>query len=191
MVKWVAAATSRCRGRSLEGFRSRMIMLQTERLLLREMTEADAGQLVRLGQNPNVTRYLPDTPPAGVEEAVRQLQTVIFPQYAHRIGRWAVIRRDTGAFIGWCGVKYYADVNEYDLGYRYFEEHWSRGYATEAAQAVLRYGIEQLRGARIVGKAMVDNAGSRRVLEKIGLSFEGYAVEECGEVAVYALTTPA
>jgi RimJ/RimL family protein N-acetyltransferase len=124
-----------------------------------------------------------------VEEAVRLLKAVIFPQYANRIGRWAVVLRGTGEFIGWCGLKYYADVNEYDLGYRYFEEHWGRGYATEAARAVLRYGIEHLRGARIVGKAMAGNVGSRRVLEKIGLAFEGCVVEDCGEVAVYALTT--
>jgi RimJ/RimL family protein N-acetyltransferase len=166
-----------------------MIILQTERLLLREMTEADAEHLVRLGENPNVTKYLPGPPPAGVEEAVENLRTVVFPQYARRIGRWAVILRGTGEFIGWCGLKHYADVNEYDLGYRYFEEHWGRGYATEAARAVLQYGIEQLRGARIVGKAMVANAGSRRVLEKIGLAFESYVVEDWGELAVYSLTT--
>jgi RimJ/RimL family protein N-acetyltransferase len=167
-----------------------MAVLQTERLLLREMTEADAEHLVRLGWNPNVSKYLPDHPPASVEEAVRLLRTVIFPQYARRVGRWAVVRRDTGEFIGWCGLKHYADANEYDLGYRYFEEHWGQGYATEAAQAVLRYGVERLRGARIVGKAMVGNAGSRRVLEKVGLAFESYTVEDCGEVAVYSLTTP-
>jgi RimJ/RimL family protein N-acetyltransferase len=178
-----------------------MTILQTERLLLREMTEADAEHLVRLAQNPNVTRYLPEPPLAGVEEAVRLLKAVIFPQYANRIGRWAVVRRDTGELIGWCGLKYIAGANEYDLGYRYFEEHWGRGYATEAALAVLRYGVERLRGARIVGKAMVGNAGSRRVLEKVGLAFEAYVVEDCGafeayvvedcgEVAVYALTTP-
>ena len=77
-----------------------MIVLQTERLLFREMTEADAEHLVRLGQNPNVLRYLPDPPLAGVEEAVQLLKSVIFPQYANRIGRWAVIRRDTGEYIG-------------------------------------------------------------------------------------------
>jgi RimJ/RimL family protein N-acetyltransferase len=165
------------------------MIIETERLLLREMTEADAEHLVRLGQNPNVTRYLPDPPLASVEDAVRILNTVIFPQYANRIGRWAVIRKDTGEFIGWCGLKYYADVNEYDLGYRYLEEHWGRGFATEAARAVLQYGIERLRSARIVGKAMVQNTGSRRVLEKIGLAFESYVVEDGGEVAVYSLIT--
>ncbi len=166
-----------------------MLILQTERLLLREMTEADAEHLVRLGQNPNVTRHLPDTPPVGIEEAVRILRTVILPQYAMRIGRWAVIRRDSGEFLGWCGLKYYADANEYDLGYRYFQEHWVQGYATEAAHAVLEYGLAHLRNARIVGKAMAGNVASRRVLEKIGLAFEGYVTEDCGEVAVYALTT--
>jgi GNAT acetyltransferase-like protein len=101
-----------------------MMILPTARLLFREMTEADAEHLVRLGHNPNVTKYLSDPPPAAVEEALQVLKTVIFPQYANRIGRWAVIRSDTRAFIGWCGLKYHADVNEYDLGYRYFEEHW-------------------------------------------------------------------
>jgi RimJ/RimL family protein N-acetyltransferase len=166
-----------------------MVILQTERLLLREMTEADAEHLVRLSQNPNVIKYLPDPPLSGVEEAVRLLQTVIFPQYVNRIGRWAVILKERGEFIGWCGLKYYAEVNEYDLGYRFFEEYWGRGYATEAAQAVLQYGIERLRNARIVGKAMTANAGSRRVLEKIGLVFQAFVVEDCGDVAVYSLTT--
>jgi RimJ/RimL family protein N-acetyltransferase len=163
--------------------------LETERLVLREMTEADAGHLVRLGQNPNVTRYLPEPQLAGVAEALRLLQTVIFPQYVNRVGRWAVVLRETGEFMGWCGLKYYADVDEYDLGYRFFEEHWGHGYATEAARAVLRYGIERWRGARIVGKAIVENLASRRVLEKIGLTFESYITEECGEVAVYSFTT--
>jgi RimJ/RimL family protein N-acetyltransferase len=167
-----------------------MIILQTELLLLREMAGADAEYLVRLGQNPNVTRYLPDPPPTGIDEAVRLLGTVVLPQYANRIGRWAVILRDTGTFIGWCGLTYYADVNEYDLGYRYIEEHWGRGYATEAAQAVLQYGIERLSSARIVGKAIVGNAGLRRVLENIGLAFESYVVEDCGAVAVHSLATP-
>ena len=167
-----------------------MFILETKRLLLREMTEADAEHLVRLAQNPNVTKYLPDPPLADVEEAKQILETVIFPQYANGIGRWAVILKGTGEFVGWCGLKYYAQLNEYDLGYRYLEEYWGCGYATEAAQAVLNYGIERLPMARIVGKAMVENIGSRRVLEKIGLVFESFAVDCCGEVAVYALTTP-
>ena len=166
-----------------------MIILETERLQFREMTEADAENLFRLGQNPNVHRYLPDIPPAGVEAALTIMRTIIFPQYANRVGRWAVILRESGEFMGWCGLKHYPDLEEYDLGYRYFEQFWGRGYATEAAQAVLQYGIEHLRGAKIVGKAMIDNVGSRRVLEKIGLPFVGYVTENWGELAVYALTT--
>src|SRR5262245_55672167 len=104
-----------------------MILLKTERLWFRELTEADAEDMVRLNANPNVMKYLPDPPLAGVEHALEVLRTIIFPQYAARIGRWAVLLQDSDEFIGWCGLKHYPEPNEYDLGYRFLEEQWGRG----------------------------------------------------------------
>jgi ribosomal-protein-alanine N-acetyltransferase len=165
-------------------------MLETRRLLLREMTEADADHLFALSQNPNVTRYIVGEPPLTTrEQALAVLRERVFPQYAHGLGRWACIEKSSGDFIGWCGVKHVPEDGEYDVGYRFFEEHWGKGYATEAASAVCDFARRQLQGKRVVGKAMLENRASRRVLEKVGLVFEGEIEEEGCALAVYVLVT--
>jgi ribosomal-protein-alanine N-acetyltransferase len=164
------------------------MMLETRRLILREMTEADDEHLLALGRNPNVTRYIVGEPPLTTrQEALAVLHERVFPQYVHGLGRWACIEKSGGAFIGWCGVKHIPEDGEYDLGYRFLEEHWGKGYATEAASAVCDFARRQLQGKRVVGKAMLDNRASRRVLEKIGLVYEGEIEEEGCQVAVYVL----
>jgi RimJ/RimL family protein N-acetyltransferase len=163
------------------------IILETPRLILRELTEDDARDVYRLNSNPNVMRYLgPEALLLSPEEALAMLRSRIFPLYArYGMDRWAVMLREKHAMIGLCGLRYLPGTNEYDLGYRFLESHWGKGYATECARAVLDYGRAQLPGARIVGKAFLENAASIRVLEKIGLLFEGNEPYQGGTVAVY------
>lgn len=163
-------------------------ILETARLLLREMTEADAEHLLALGRNPNVMRYIPGEPPVTtLDDALTALRERVFPQYARGLGRWACIEKTSGAFIGWCGIKHMADDDEYDIGYRFFEEHWQKGYATESARAVCDFARRRLAGRRVLGKAVRDNVASRHVLEKIGLVYEGEETDEGAPVAVYVL----
>jgi ribosomal-protein-alanine N-acetyltransferase len=163
------------------------VILETERLILREMTEDDAHDVYLLTSNPKIQRYLSgERMNLSPEEALNALRTHVFPQYAkYGIGRWAVVPRHSSTLIGWAGLKFMPEDNEYDLGYRFLEEHWGKGYATESATAVLEYGLKKLPGARIVGKAVVGNVASIRVLQKIGMKFERN--EPCGEetCAVY------
>src|SRR5690606_7313539 len=83
---------------------------------------------------------------------------------------WAVINKETGEFLGWCGLK--LDGNETDIGFRFFEKFWNKGYATESAKACLDYGFNDLRLNEIIGRAMKENTASIKVLEKIGLKYE-------------------
>jgi len=160
-------------------------MLITDRLQLREMTEADAENIYRLNSTEMVVRYVGEPVLKNVAEALEILRTRILPQYTRGIGRWACELRDGGDFIGWCGLKYMPDEDEYDLGYRFLEQHWGKGYATEAARAVLEYGRNHLPGCRIVGKAFLENVGSIRVLQKIGMRFEAYGREHDATIAIY------
>jgi RimJ/RimL family protein N-acetyltransferase len=148
-------------------------ILETPRLVLREMTESDADSLLALGQSPNVMRYILGEPPVtSRDDALAVLRGRVFPQYAWGLGRWACIEKAGGAFIGWCGIKHMPDDGEYDVGYRFLEAWWGKGYATEAARAVCELAREKLRGQRVVGLAMLDNLASRRVLEKSGMVLE-------------------
>ena len=89
-------------------------------------------------------------------------------------GRMVVEERTTGEFVGDCGMML-AEVNgrlENDLGYIFKKEHWGKGYATEAAQAVLNFALKDLKLPRVVANMTNTHTASRRVAEKIGLKFE-------------------
>jgi RimJ/RimL family protein N-acetyltransferase len=160
--------------------------IQTTRLLLRELTEADADAVYLLNRNPEVVRYLGEPVLQNPEHALAILRSHILPQYRlYGVGRFAVIQQSDGAFVGWCGLKYSAELAEYDLGYRLHSQHWGLGYATEAARAVLEWARQALPPtARIVGRVHVDNAASARVLQKLGLRFESERAESDGLLAV-------
>ncbi len=162
-------------------------LLTTERLYLKEFTIDDAQLLIDLNSDPEVTRYTGDGPVKDLTEAKRILTDIIFPQYKNKMGRWAVYLNSTDEFIGWCGVKYVEDEKEYDLGYRFFKQHWGKGYASEAASAVMDYAINTLQLKEIIGRAAIDNKASIAVLKKMGMKY--LKNDECGhdpaEVYIY------
>jgi [ribosomal protein S5]-alanine N-acetyltransferase len=142
------------------------IILQTERLLLRQFTIDDADLIYQLNSDPEVVRYVHE-PPTSPENAPDVVRDIILPQYELGLGRWAVHLRSSGEFIGWCGLKKLPE-GEVDLGFRYKKDHWRKGYATEAAVAVVRYGFEDLRLQKMIGCAHIHNTASQHVLEKCG-----------------------
>lgn len=162
-----------------------MIIINTPRLYLRQHTLNDAQSLIDLNSDPEVTRYTGDGPVKDMEHAKHILTNIILPQYPNRLGRWATHLKANDEFIGWCGLKYIAELDEIDLGYRFFKKHWAQGYATEAAQATMDYGINELKLDRIVGRAAVDNHNSIRVLQKVGMRFVGNDVEHGNEIVKY------
>ena len=146
-------------------------ILETDRLILRELNSSDAEDFYRLNINPNVIKYTGNSAFQSVEEAKEFLEN--YNDYKlNGYGRWAVITKEKNEFIGWCGLKFGEMENETDIGFRFFEEVWNKGYATESAKACLNYGFEKLKLKRIIGRAMKENMGSIRVLEKIGLEYE-------------------
>jgi [ribosomal protein S5]-alanine N-acetyltransferase len=152
------------------------IILQTERLYLRQFTEADAPIIYHLNTQPGVLQYVPEPWLRSEEHAKEVIIHIILPQYKNNLGRWAVHLRENDAFIGWCGLKL---VNsEIDLGYRFLPAEWGKGYATEAAKAVLQYGHEQLQLEKIIAHAHIQNLASQKVLEKSGMLFVGEGMDE-------------
>lgn len=172
----------------MPGYAARVkLITETARLVLREMTDDDATSLLALVQNPNVMRFLPGEPPVrSLDEARAVLRERVYPQYALGLGRWAVVLKATGHYLGWCGLKR-IDGGEIDLGYRFFEAQWGKGYATEAAAATRDLALARWRGERVVGRVMPENYASKRVLEKIGMTYEGEGEEEGIPLSLYVL----
>ncbi len=165
-------------------------VIETSRLLLRTFTINDARLIYDLNKDPEVVRYTYD-PITDPEHAKNILETVILPQYAlYNHGRWAVHIKQDLEFIGWCGLKYRPEQNEVDLGYRFKQSSWGKGYATEAAFASIKYGFEKLNLSRIIGRAVPGNTGSLKVLEKCGMQFLREEVVDGHPAKTYELINP-
>jgi RimJ/RimL family protein N-acetyltransferase len=164
----------------------------TARLHFRPLIAADAAGMFALDSDPAVHRYLGGVGGLMVTSLAESAATVAFiqAQYAaHGIGRWAVLLRATGEFMGWAGLKLVAGpVNGhrdfYDLGYRFRPPFWRQGYGYEAAQAWLDHGFQAMQLPRICAYAEIENRGSRRILEKVGLR-PGNEFEEGGTRCVW------
>lgn len=152
------------------------IILETQRLYLRQFTEADAPLIKQLNSQPGVLQYIPEPALASIEEAKEVVANIILPQYKNNLGRWAAHLKSNGEFIGWCGLKL-AD-GEIDLGYRFLPSAWGKGYATEAAKATLEFGHSILQLKKIIAHAHIGNTASQKVLEKIGMHFVGEGIDE-------------
>jgi RimJ/RimL family protein N-acetyltransferase len=169
-------------------------VLETERLLLREFDEGDAGPFYALGSDPAIIRYTGD--PGGglksVEHALEILRTRPMADYRkYGFGRWACVHKASGEVIGFAGLKYLDDLGEDDLGYRFLPAYWGLGLATEAGRAVLEYGFTRLGLSRIIGLVVPDHGASVRVLEKLGLSFEAMVRYWEQNLARYAIQAEA
>lgn len=146
-------------------------VIETQRLLLRKLNPDDALFFFELNSNPNVIKYTGDKAFESIAEAEEFLKN--YNDYQKNgYGRWAVIDKSNGEFLGWCGLKYDDNSKETDIGFRFFEKHWNNGFATESAKACLEYGFQTLLLKSIIGRAMAENTASIKVLEKLGLVFE-------------------
>lgn len=150
--------------------------IETERLILRELTMTDEAGMSELDADPEVCRYLYQTPFTSIEQSRNIIQSVLQQYRDNGIGRWAVIEKASGQFAGWSGLKLITEpvnghVNFYDVGYRLLSRFWGLGYATESAKAALYYGFDTLKAETIYGMCHVDNQSSANVLQKIGLYY--------------------
>jgi len=168
--------------------------IETERLLLRELLPSDDLGMYELDSNPEVHRFLGNNPVKSIDES-REYIAVVRRQYLENgIGRWAVILKETGEFIGWAGLKLESNVNDhetfYDLGYRLIEKYWGKGYATEASKAFVDFGFNEMKLEVINAYVMAAHQGSRNTLEKAGLKFMEYFEYDGGQECWYELKNP-
>lgn len=154
---------------------SQMPTLKTERLILRPMRIADAGDMFRYAKRLDVTEYLLWAPHPSERYTEQYLQYI---EKRYRLGDfydWAVVDKQSGRMVGTCGfTRLDCPNNVGEIGYVLSPEVHGRGFGTEAASRVLSFGFEEIGLHRIEVKFMEGNAASLRVAEKLGMKFEGY-----------------
>jgi len=169
--------------------------IETERLILREFLLSDVDRMFEMDSNPNVHRFLGKKPVKHIDESRAYIETIQGQYKKYGIGRWAVVLKETNEFIGWSGIKLITNEinkhqNFYEIGYRFIEKHWGKGYATEAGKAFVTYAFNEMKVEALYAYADEGNENSRKILEKLGLRYvNSFEYEEELEVW-YELKNP-
>ncbi|MES2151703.1 MAG: GNAT family protein [Pseudomonadota bacterium] len=154
------------------------IILETERLNLRWISDADAAAQFAIYSDPDVMRYWSSAPWTEPSQARANIDQA---HEGYRNGsamRLAVVRRDTGQLIGNVNLyAFFAQNRRCDVGYALARAHWGHGYLGEALAAALAYGFEALDLNRVEADIDPRNAASIKLLEKLGFQQEGYMRE--------------
>ena len=143
--------------------------ITTPRLTLRPFTADDVDPLFHILNQEGVLRYFPVADPPGRDRVAGMIQRLINHWEKRGYGLWAVESRAGGTLMGRCGLQYLPDTDEVEVDFILGRPFWGQGFATEAARASVRYGFEDLDVDSIAGIAHVENKGSQRVLEKLGM----------------------
>ncbi len=149
-------------------------ILETKRLLLRRLVMDDLNDLFRLYSDPEIRKYFPE----GVlnyEDTKDELEWFLNGHPKHpELGLWATIHKESGNFIGRCGLLTWTieGQDEVEIAYLLDKAYWKQGLGTEAAQAILQYGFEKLNLSRLICMIDPENVASQRVAERIGMTFE-------------------
>jgi ribosomal-protein-alanine N-acetyltransferase len=163
------------------------MIIETDRLLMRPVTRDDLPVLLRFRADPEVSRYLGGPEMSTPEFVAKRLEFYLDCHRRYGFGMCALLRKDDREMIGWSGIQPLEDSGEIEVGYGFDRPFWGRGYATEAANAFLRYGFETANLQRIVAVASPENTASRHVMEKLGMRYERNARHYNSDCVFYAI----
>ena len=165
-------------------------ILETKRLTLRHLVPEDLDALWSLYSNPEITKYIPDAP-RSYEEAREEMEWFMHGHPKHpELGLWATIYKETGEFIGRCGLlpSTIDGQKEVEVAYTIVQEFWGQGLATEAAKGIVQYGFENLHLVRLICLIEQENQASIKVAKNIGMSYEKEGRDEKGPFQIYSIS---
>ena len=151
-----------------------MTELRTERLLLRQWRDEDRAPFAELNADPAVMEHFPSTLSRAESDAFVDRMRDRLEENGW--GLWALERLDTGEFIGFTGLVFFADVLPFapatEVGWRLRREQWGHGFATEAGRAALEYAFDVLDLDEVVSMTAATNLASQRVMQRLGMTHD-------------------
>jgi len=163
-------------------------MIETERLVLREMTSGDVDDLLVVFGDPKVMASFGE-PPFTCKQMTMWVERNLEHQRRHGYGLFAVILKAEGRLVGDCGLEQMQLDGEdvLELGYDFASAYWNRGLATEAACAVRDYAFGTLAAHRLASLIRTHNVASRRVSEKVGMTLCRTLVRHGNDYFLYTI----
>lgn len=156
------------------------LMLTTERLLVRRWVQDDLQPLQQIYGDAEAMRWVGDGVALTPQQAASWLEVTASNYRQRGYGMYTVTLRDGGPVIGFCGLVHPDDQDKPEVKYAFAREHWGHGYASEMVCALLPYAAHQLGLAQIIATVAPDNAASRRVLSKAGMTLIDTLPEDDG-----------
>ncbi|MFZ5721944.1 MAG: GNAT family N-acetyltransferase [Pseudomonadota bacterium] len=151
-----------------------MTVLETDRLVLRDVTEADAPFLLALLNSPGFLENIGDRGVRTEGEACAYIRDRVLASYAeHGFGMWLAAERRGGAAVGLAGLVRREGLDVPDVGYAFAPDAWGRGYAKEAAAAVVAHAMGPLGIRKLAAITTPENFASMAVLRKVGFTLQG------------------
>ena len=153
--------------------------LYTKSLMLRKITLEDAQDIFGYSKDPEVTRFVTWEPHKSIDDSINFLKSVIQRYENNEPSDWGIIYKENNKFIGTCGYVLWVPVHSLaEIAYALSREYWGKGLVTEAVKEVIKHGFEKMNLNRIYARCFVENIGSQKVLEKVGMKFEGILREQ-------------
>lgn len=148
--------------------------LETERLRLRKLTPDDAADVFDYAADSQVTKYLMWSPHRSIDDSLEFINAAIERYRKRRPAPWAMVLKSEKKVIGTCDfISWRPDHGRSEIGYALARKYWSRGLMTEGVREIIAYGFRQKGINRIQALCEIPNIGSARVLEKVGMTYEG------------------
>ncbi len=163
--------------------------LETTRLRLRPFVADDLNELHRFWTDPDVRRYLWDDLTISRDQAEAEIVKSIESFNSRGFGFWSLFFKENNAdLIGFCGLRVFGAPDEIEILYGIHPSHWRKGLATEAAEAILNFGFQVCRLPKIYAGADSPNSASFRVMEKLGMTYDGARLVKGLEAVYYCLS---
>jgi len=151
-------------------------ILETERLILRPLTLADADTAYKWTGDPEVAEYVSWLPHYSIDDVIEWLKEIEWKSDWNSIPSenyiWGFVLMETGELFGSGGLIWEDDWQLYQVGYNIMKPHWNRGYTTEAMKAILRFAALNLGIKKVAGGHAKENLASAKVIEKLGFVYD-------------------
>lgn len=173
-------------GNQLEKVIKEIPILETERLILRKICIDDAEDMFNYASDPQVSRYVTWPTHQTLEDTLNFLRFVEEQYAKHTMVNWGIVLKDSNTFIGTVGyVQWNKSSNWAEVGYALSREYWGQAIMTEALKPIIQVGFDQMGLNRVEARCNPKNIGSERVMQKVGMSFEGLSRQKLYVKGVY------
>lgn len=153
---------------------SHLPVLETDRLLLRNLSLDDVEDIFEYASDPEVSRYNSWSVHKSIEDSKWFLNEVIEEYKNHELASWGIVHKEALKVIGTCGfANWIPDQRRAEIGYALSRKYWGKGYMPEAVRSVIAFGFRMMKLNRIEGRSIILNPASARVMEKVGMKSEG------------------